>query len=471
MRLVHGQAAYPARSDRPLPAEPSQARTGLLALYPQGAPASAGSVPVQQETLRRRQAASETLRWQMRYRVAVALVVGVLAMALRAVGVPEGSSLVFGSVRDAAIATAIITAGYLLVQWAIARRLRATRRAGVATLSLVVALDLALVFGFFVVAVPPVRYGRALLFAMVILHATVTYFGRFIAHATLLMTLVFYLAVEAVAHAHGSPAAWGEAWFTTVVYAVLALTMIAVQGNLSSRMTRLVELFERVEEGDFSQEYDVAADRRPDALTVVGRAYNRMRSQLISLVITDSLSGCVNRRGFEVELRRELARAARAAHPVSLIAVDVDHFKQINDRYGHLVGDQVIAEIGRLLREATRGSDLVARMGGEEFMFLLPETDADGALQLAERVAERVRAHRFPGVPASHRVTASFGVAAEIVRDVDVAEDLRGRADEALYAAKREGRDRAVLWTPHVHRRSNPVVRVSGTMTGEWARM
>jgi diguanylate cyclase (GGDEF)-like protein len=179
---------------------------------------------------------------------------------------------------------------------------------------------------------------------------------------------------------------------------------------------------------------------------MVGRAYNRVRAQLATMVLTDPLSGCVNRRGFEQELTRAMARASRAASHVALLALDVDHFKDVNDTFGHLVGDGVVREVGTLLRGAARAGDVVARIGGDEFMLLLPDTDEPGALQVAARIRDSFRQRQWDALPEKHRLTASVGAVADRAADADLAEALLARADEALYAAKRSGRDRVFVW-------------------------
>ncbi len=217
---------------------------------------------------------------------------------------------------------------------------------------------------------------------------------------------------------------------------------------MTARLGRIVEVFQRVQEGDFSMQYDESLDRMPDAITVVGRAYNRMRGHLETIVFTDPLSGCFNRRGFEQLTTREVSRAVRGTHPMSVLALDVDFFKRINDEYGHLTGDEVLREMGALLRETARLGDVVARIGGEEFEILAPDTSAEGAQILAERIQRAFRTREFTSVGHRRAITVSIGIAADVARNDQVSAVLIARADEALYVAKRNGRDRSELWHP-----------------------
>ncbi len=291
------------------------------------------------------------------------------------------------------------------------------------------------------------RKTTSLLLALFSLQLTHVYFGRSSALLMLAAIAAAFLLINDVAQRFGGDVSWAEALTTLGLFGAGALLVTRVQSNLHERLGNLVKIFERAEEGDFAYSYDVARDARPDAITAVGRAYNRMRTQLASIVQTDPLSGCFNRRGFEQQYRRELARAARTHTDVSLIAIDLDHFKQINDTYGHLVGDQVIAETGELLRATARTDDVVARTGGEEFMVLAPNTSAAGAQQLALRLVEAFRRRTFAEPRSRVSLTVSVGVVADSVPDESIAEALRSRADEALYAAKRSGRNRVVLWS------------------------
>jgi diguanylate cyclase (GGDEF)-like protein len=166
--------------------------------------------------------------------------------------------------------------------------------------------------------------------------------------------------------------------------------------------------------------------------------------KLTSLSYLDGLTGLANRRHFDETLQREWSRAARSGGELSVVMVDVDHFKKLNDLLGHPEGDRCLKEVaGVLSTGAARAGDLVARFGGEEFVLLLPQTAAEGAGHLAEELRARVEALRLPnpGSPLAV-VTASFGVATAVPRDGGVPAELLGAADEALYDAKSSGRNR-----------------------------
>jgi len=170
---------------------------------------------------------------------------------------------------------------------------------------------------------------------------------------------------------------------------------------------------------------------------------------------TDHLTGLANRRRFERQLDREVSRTLRYAHPFSLVMLDIDNFKYVNDTFGHHAGDEVIRGLGRVLQEGTRGIDLAARIGGEEFAILLVETGQSGALEVAERLRVAIREMIVPGVG---QVSASFGVA-ECPIGGQTSSEMLNSADVALYEAKRSGRDRVVVWKPAKSERdSNPVV-------------
>jgi diguanylate cyclase (GGDEF)-like protein len=182
-----------------------------------------------------------------------------------------------------------------------------------------------------------------------------------------------------------------------------------------------------------------------DRLSVTSRELSQRNKQLEALAHTDSLTGLANRRAFFEALEREIARSNRLGKPLTLIIADLDHFKAINDRYGHVVGDSVLARAGQVFAEGLRAYDLAARYGGEEFVRLLPETDVAEALEVAERLRQELSSTSFADYP--HRVTMSLGVAALEVSDS--AETFVARADSALYTAKTCGRNR-VEWVEPV---------------------
>jgi diguanylate cyclase (GGDEF)-like protein len=156
--------------------------------------------------------------------------------------------------------------------------------------------------------------------------------------------------------------------------------------------------------------------------------------------LRDGLTGCYNRTHALEVIDTELRRARRSQMPVSLIMFDLDHFKDVNDRYGHLCGDAVLAGVGVKMRDATRGSDLKCRYGGEEFLVLLPETPLEGAKRVADSLRRELADMRITWKDESLSITASFGVSVALPAEVD-GQALIARADVALYRAKEQGRN------------------------------
>ena len=169
-------------------------------------------------------------------------------------------------------------------------------------------------------------------------------------------------------------------------------------------------------------------------------------SRLAQLAVTDGLTGLYNHRHFHERLALEVERSARNGLPMSLLMIDVDHFKHYNDHHGHPAGDDVLRTVARLLTEGRRANDMVARYGGEEFSVILVDTAKFTAAKLAERIRERVAQYPFPfgdEQPSGH-LAISVGVAS-FPDDAGEAETLIRAADGALYAAKHAGRDCVVL--------------------------
>jgi diguanylate cyclase (GGDEF)-like protein len=244
-------------------------------------------------------------------------------------------------------------------------------------------------------------------------------------------------------------------------YSVLAAVSFLLHHRVERRLGALRALFDEARDGDFRRTYDVEGDPHADAVTAVGAAFNELRAELAPLVNADPATGCLNRRGFAIQMERAIAEARRRQGDVALLAVDLDHFKQINDRFGHLVGDEVLYEIATMLSEAVSEEGVVARMGGEEFTVLLPWADAEAAGAVAERMMTKLRTRGCLALPQGTPVTMSIGIAAERIVSSDAGSALRARADEALYAAKRSGRDRVLLWAPGVRSHATPPTSVA----------
>jgi two-component system cell cycle response regulator len=166
--------------------------------------------------------------------------------------------------------------------------------------------------------------------------------------------------------------------------------------------------------------------------------------EIYRLILFDPLCEIPNKRHLVETLDRELSRTARHGGPLSLIMFDLDWFKKINDRLGHIAGDHTLREMSACVKKLVRKEDLFARYGGEEFALLLPETDHEGATVLAERVRQMVEEHRFEFEEETYKVTVSLGVATTVGEGGLKWSQFVRRADDKLYQAKREGRNRVV---------------------------
>jgi two-component system cell cycle response regulator len=164
--------------------------------------------------------------------------------------------------------------------------------------------------------------------------------------------------------------------------------------------------------------------------------------RLEQLAHTDPLTQALNRRALAVRLSAEMERARRYESVITLLMLDLDHFKTINDTKGHLAGDDVLREVAHLLKESVRSVDVVARYGGEEFVVVLPETPQIGAVKFAERMRERIAEISFVQAHGGVSLTASIGVASFPGQEIMTVDDLFARADEALYRAKALGRNK-----------------------------
>jgi len=236
---------------------------------------------------------------------------------------------------------------------------------------------------------------------------------------------------------------WREQGTTVRVRSVIALPFA-----LGERETGVFFLRRMADERPLKQEdvefadtvitAAVAAIRRAQVIETT-RADN---ARLEVLAHTDPLTHALNRRALIVRLESEMERARRYQSVMTLLMVDLDHFKRVNDTKGHLAGDDVLRELVVLLKESVRTVDVVARFGGEEFVVVLPETALPGAVRFAERTAERIEQRIFVPSHGGVRLTSSIGVASFPAPGIETADDLFTRADLALYRAKSAGRNR-----------------------------
>lgn len=240
---------------------------------------------------------------------------------------------------------------------------------------------------------------------------------------------------------------------------LLGLTLWVVHHRVVRPLEETADLLVAIAQGNLQR--TVPSPRYRDEVADVLQAISVLRANSIARVAlederqrlveqlrdqsnTDFLTGLPNRRGFFTLAERHIPNQQRHGYPVAVALFDIDHFKQVNDGYGHVVGDAVLVEVARLCGEQSRRGDVAARYGGEEFVVLMPHTDVASAIQHAERLRSAIEALRIPLDDGGElRITASFGVAA-CRPDDDSLDAAIASADECLYRAKRQGRNRVV---------------------------
>ena len=237
-------------------------------------------------------------------------------------------------------------------------------------------------------------------------------------------------------------------WHSLVSIVVALGVAVTVAGvlsvHLTGRIARLIAAAKALAAGDLAQRVTIGGN---DEISALGTTFNAMAQQvaeahatLRNAAVRDSLTGLLNHREFFKRLGNELARAARHGGPVSVLMIDLDHFKEINDRHGHLRGDALLSDVAAAIEANIRGEDVAARYGGDEFAVVLPDADRDYAVGVGERLREAVAALDAGGSPRIG-LTLSIGVATQCAGGLD-ANRLVEAADKALYRAKSGGRDR-----------------------------
>lgn len=180
----------------------------------------------------------------------------------------------------------------------------------------------------------------------------------------------------------------------------------------------------------------------------IGQRIIELEHRILRLASTDYLTGLLNRRAFLERLERELNRCQREVSRMGIIIMDIDHFKRVNDNFGHQVGDLVLQEFSNILVKLCRSYDFIGRYGGEEFIVCLPGADKWNTYQIAERIRSTIENKKtlLPNKESSVSITASFGIASMEPRQIKSADKLINEADEALYRAKAQGRNRIEMY-------------------------
>ncbi len=290
----------------------------------------------------------------------------------------------------------------------------------------------------------PAEMGRILMGATLAVQLAVFYFGRLLGSYAALLATLAYLSSTRIAPSSGVVVdqPLSHVLFSLGVFGLVCGVLIAAYGNFRTRMNRLRLFCKLVEEGDLTPSFALGVDKRPDDLTLLARSFESMRSRLAEQIGTDPLTGCLNRRALETRLRAEWRQAKRRSSTVAVLAIDLDHFKQINDTRGHPFGDIVLQELSGIMKATARDTDACARPGGDEFVIVLPDTGWQGALTFAERLRRKVDDYDFGASSTAIRLTISVGVALARGTDPISPEMLLQEADRSLYKAKSGGRNR-----------------------------
>ena len=225
-------------------------------------------------------------------------------------------------------------------------------------------------------------------------------------------------------------------------------SFIAVPISAGSDVLGVVCVADRLDNAAFNRVdlSNLRALAAPAALALARERARRDADEFARAAVMDPVSGLFNRRYFHERLEEELDRARRQNTTVTLLMIDIDNFKGINDRFGHLAGDMVIRGVGDILKRSVRKFDLCTRFGGEEFAIVMPGSGPENAVPVAERICQRIEGFRPADAElAELRVTASIGMA--VAQGIS-GRELIARADQALYTAKQAGKNRVVQWQP-----------------------
>ncbi|MDB4907619.1 MAG: hypothetical protein JWO05_2403 [Gemmatimonadetes bacterium] len=408
-----------------------------LTPVPDGSPEPVGGSPELSDALRQDRAdlQSEVILWQRWVRYAAMLTFWLASVLLSQV--PQESALLPLTLVIGAY-VAVVLGTSLYVQRTTSNVLRAWLPAILAT------ADVAATAAIFYFASSPEHIDRMLVIGLAQVQLTVFYYGRRLGAWSIALNVGAYLLATLVITPFmpgPQPHAFDVA-LDAAVFAGISGLLVHVFGRFRERMNRLRLFCKLAEEGDFSGRLALEEERRPDDLTLLARSLDTMRNRLAEQIGTDALTGCLNRRALEHRLRADWRHAKRRGSQVAVVALDMDHFKEINDTRGHPVGDIVLQQLSGIMKATARDTDAVARLGGDEFVVLLPDTGWQGAVTFAERLRRRVDDFSFGPPGGGLAVTISVGVALARGTDPISPEMLLQEADRSLYKAKLGGRNR-----------------------------
>jgi diguanylate cyclase (GGDEF)-like protein len=308
--------------------------------------------------------------------------------------------------------------------------------------ALLVTADIIAMGAMFYATTVPLATNRFLILAGLTAPLAAFYFGWGLgAYATILAAAVYVLIGQILPPFVAGPRPI-NVWANIALFSLSSAVMVYTFGRFRARMNQIRLFCKIIEEGDLTGSLELSNAKYPDDLTLLARSFDAMRNGLAEQIGTDALTGCLNRRALEARLRADWRLAKRRGTHIALAAIDLDHFKQINDTKGHPVGDIVLQQLAGIMKSTARDTDAVARFGGDEFLILLPDTGWQGALTFAERLRRRVDDFTFgpPGNPMT--ITISVGVSLARGTDPISPEELLKEADRSLYKAKQQGRNR-----------------------------
>lgn len=377
--------------------------------------------------------AREALLWQRWIRY-----LGLLALVVLALAFGRGRGAILLPVAGVALAYVLcVTLTAMIVR-------RAVTVHEIRLAALLVTADVVALAAIVWLSGAPSDAGRILVIAILVVQLAVFYFGRWLGTYSAVMSGLAYVMVAALLpqYVPGARPTTSQVLFTLGLFALVCGALISAYGSFRARMNRLRLFCKLVEEGDLTPALSLGMEKRPDDLTLLAKSFDAMRTRLAEQIGTDPLTGCLNRRALETRLLAEWRQAKRRGSTVAVLAIDLDHFKQVNDTRGHPFGDVVLQELTGIMKSTARDTDAVARVGGDEFVIVLPDTGWQGALTFAERMRRKVDDFSFGAETGAMGLTISVGVALARGTDPISPEMLLQEADRSLYKAKSGGRNR-----------------------------